>query len=322
MKNLSTILYAAVAAASMCACGGKSATATSTDPQPASAAPAIRFSADSAYQFIADQVAFGPRTVGSEGHSRCADYIIAKLKAYGAEVVVQDTTFTGQNGESHPVKNITGRFNPQAQRAVMLLAHYDTRPWADEEPDESKHSSPIDGANDGGSGVGVMLEIARNASQLPASKGIELLFVDNEDAGTHSDDLTWCIGSQAWAAYRKPSDRPVDYAILLDMVGGKNARFPREYFSEVNAKGVNDLVWATARQLGYGDRFPDRVNGAINDDHVPLLKIGIPAVDIIETDPDSGGFNPTWHTLDDNLDNIDPETLNVVGHTVTAVLMK
>ncbi len=322
MKNILKILYAAIAGVSICACGGKSAAVTSPESTPETGTAEIKFNPDSAYQFIADQVGFGPRTVGSAAHARCADYIAAKLKAYGAEVIEQDTTFTDQWGKRQPVRNIIGRFNPQAERAVMLLAHYDTRPWADEDPDESKHSTPIDGANDGGSGVAVMLEIARNASQLPASKGIDLLFVDNEDAGTHQDDLSWCIGSQAWAAYRQPGDRPIDYAILLDMVGGKDASFPREYFSEVNAKGINDLVWATARQLGYATRFPDRISGAINDDHVPLLKIGIPAIDIIETDPDGGGFNPTWHTVADNLQNIDPNTLNAVGRTVTAVLMK
>ncbi|MDE7135369.1 MAG: M28 family peptidase [Muribaculaceae bacterium] len=322
MKNISSIICAAIAGVSLCACGGKTTAETTPDTLPENNNTEIKFDADSAYQFIADQVEFGPRVVGSAAHARCADYIAAKLKAYGAEVIVQDTTYTDQNDKSQRVRNIMGRFNPHAERAVMLLAHYDTRPWADEDPDETKHSTPIDGANDGGSGVAVMLEIARNASQLPAAKGLDLLFVDNEDAGTHQDDLSWCIGSQAWAAYRQSTDRPIDYAILLDMVGGKDACFPREYFSEVNAKGVNDLIWATARQLGYANRFPDRISGAINDDHVPLLKIGIPTVDIIETDPDAGGFNPTWHTTADNLQNIDPATLNVVGRTVTAVLMK
>lgn len=318
------ILLAAATICAATACSGKNgndaADSSQANPEPRPAE--ISFSADSAYRFVADQVAFGPRVPGTDAHARCADYIIGKLKAYGADVTVQDTTMTDLNGNPHKIKNIIGRINPEAPTAAaMLLAHYDTRPWADQDPDPSKHSTPIDGANDGASGVAVMLEIARNASSLSPDKGIDLLFVDAEDGGQYSDDLSWCLGSQLWAASPDSGFRPVGYALLLDMVGGKDARFNREYFSEVNAPGINNLVWSTARSLGYADRFPDQIGGAINDDHVPLLRAGIPAVDIIETHNDqSQGFNPTWHTTDDNLSNIDPVTLGIVGRVVTKVL--
>ena len=305
------------------ACGGKSATA---DAEPAGVQTApqsavIRlFDADSAYMRVADQVAMGPRVPGLPGHDRCVEYIKARLKAAGAEVTVQDTVFAPAGTSIAPqrVRNITGRFNAGAPRHVLLLAHYDTRPWADQEDDEKLHSTPIDGANDGGSGVGVLLEIARLMKQLPDNVEVEMLFVDAEDAGSYADDFSWCIGSQAWADAFDPTSRRVpEYAILLDMVGGKGARFHREYFSDRYAPAVNNRVWETARKAGYGNLFPNEAGGALNDDHIHILRAGIPAIDIVESvNPSTGSFNPTWHTLSDNIDNIDPATLKAVGDVV------
>lgn len=282
----------------------------------------IGFDADSAYEYVARQVAFGPRVPGTSAHKECATWLESELKRHGAEVTVTDTTMRSTDGRLYPVHNITGRFNPTAVKRVMLVAHYDTRPTADEDPDPANRTRPIDGANDGASGTAVILEIARHASAaLPADRGLDILFVDTEDSGTHDDDATWCLGSQAYVASLEPgAPRPV-YAILLDMVGGEDARFAREYFSDTYARPVNDRIWQTARQLGHGDRFPDRVGGAINDDHVHLLGAGIPTVDIIETThPETGSFNPTWHTMADNIDNISRETLRTVGRVITATI--
>lgn len=314
---LTTILAAGALIAS--ACGGKSAGQTAAEPA-AKETAIVLTDADSLYARVADQVAMGPRVPGTSGHDRCIDYITRRLKAAGGDVSVQDTLFApvGSDVKAQRVRNITGRFNAGAPRHVLLLAHYDTRPWADQESDKALHNTPIDGANDGASGVAVLLEIARLMKQMPSDVEVEMLFVDAEDAGTYDDDFSWCIGSQAWADAFDPTARRVpEYAILLDMVGGKNAVFPREYFSERYARGVNNLVWNMARELGYGDRFPNEIGGALNDDHIHIMRMGIPTIDIVESaNPATNSFNPTWHTLDDNLDNIDRATLKMVGDVV------
>lgn len=323
MKHLILTIVMAGTALIAGACGGNAsqadAAATTVDAKAQSAVIKC-FDADSAYARVAEQVAMGPRIPGTPGHDRCVEYIKARLKDAGAEVTVQDTLFAPAGTTTAPqrVRNITGRFNAGAPRHVLLLAHYDTRPWADQEADEKLHDTPIDGANDGGSGVGVLLEIARVMNQLPDNVEVEMLFVDAEDAGSYADDFSWCIGSQAWADAFDPTSRRVpEYAILLDMVGGKGARFTREYFSDRYANAINNLVWQTARKAGYGEVFPDQPGGALNDDHIHILRAGIPAIDIVESShPATGSFNPTWHTLSDNMDNIDPATLKAVGDVV------
>lgn len=323
MKQLILTIVMAGTALIATACGGKGSQtdAVGTAADAPSQSSVIRlFDADSAYTRVAEQVAMGPRIPGTSGHDRCVEYIKARLKAAGAEVTVQDTLFAPAGTTIAPqrVRNITGRFNAGAPRHVLLLAHYDTRPWADQEADEKLHSTPIDGANDGASGVGVLLEIARLMKQLPDNVEVEMLFVDAEDAGSYADDFSWCIGSQAWADAFDPTSRRVpEYAILLDMVGGKGARFHREYFSDRYAPAVNNRVWETARKAGYGNLFPNEAGGALNDDHIHILRAGIPAIDIVESyNPATGSFNPTWHTLSDNIDNIDHATLKAVGDVV------
>ena len=218
--------------------------------------------------------------------------------------------------------NILGRFHLESQGGrILLLAHWDSRPWADEDPNPENHSKPIDGANDGASGVGVLLEVARQIGMKAPAVGVDILFVDAEDSGTEGDDSSWARGTQYWVE-RMPVATP-RYAVLLDMVGGRGAQFPRELFSDVNCRSVNDRVWNLARELGLEARFPDRQGGAVNDDHVPLLQAGIPAIDIVETEhPATGSFNPTWHTLEDNIENIDRQTLGDVGLVVTTLIYR
>lgn len=330
MKHLFLTSILAVGALMASACGNKSAD-RQADPEQDTVAPRqavldVAADADSVYARVAEQVAFGPRVPGTPGHTRCVDFITRRLKDAGADVTVQDTLFAPAGSAMKPqrVRNITGRFNAGAPRHVLLLAHYDTRPWADQEADSTLHSTPIDGANDGASGVGVLLEIARLMNRLPKNVEVEMLFVDAEDAGTYDDDFSWCVGSQAWADAFDPTTRRVpEYAILLDMVGARDARFHREYFSDRYARNVNNLVWDAARRAGYGERFPDALGGALNDDHIHIMRVGIPAVDIVESaNPSTGSFNPTWHTLDDNLDNIDPATLKMVGDVVINTIFK
>ncbi|MDE6207945.1 MAG: M28 family peptidase, partial [Muribaculaceae bacterium] len=290
------------------------------------------FSADSAYRNIAQQVAFGPRVPGTEAHRQCKDYIVSELMRYGVDsVLVQEAEVTAFNGDRLPIYNIIAGFNTNrtARRRVLLVAHWDTRPWADQDLDVSKRSKPIDGANDGASGVGVLLEIARNLGQLKPSIGVDLLFVDAEDYGRNSgfedNSESWCLGTQYWVSHMIPyrEDNLPYYGILLDMVGGRDAKFHYEYFSQQEARTPTIKVWSEAERLGFGDIFVREVGGAVTDDHVFITNAGIPTTDIIESNnPVTSSFNPTWHTTDDRLENIDRRTLDAVGKTVLNVVYK
>lgn len=306
------------------ACSGKSdskqpaasSSATQSDVKPSP------FDADSAFSYVAAQTAFGPRVPGTKAHAECVDYIVAMLRRAGGVVELQDTVMVNPKGEKVSVRNISARFRPEAPTSVLLAAHYDSRPRADMDPDEANHAKPIDGANDGASGVGVILELVRHIDRLPEGLGIEVAILDAEDNGDYeSDDALWCIGSQAWAAHNASRVNLPLYGILLDMVGGRDARFHREYFSERYARQVLDHVWSAAQRAGYGDRFPQQTGGAINDDHIYIMQAGVPCIDIVESvNPSTGSFNPTWHTLDDTIENIDPATLKAVGDVVFEAL--
>ena len=296
--------------------------ATSRQAVRAEAAETVlpEFSADSAFANVAAQVAFGPRTGGSAAHEACGRWLASELQRHGADtIVLQQAELNGFG----PMTNIRATFNQTAPRRILLLAHWDSRPTADEDPDPANHSKPIDGANDGASGVGVLLELARLLGRQPAAVGVDILFVDAEDAGTAGDDTSWARGAQYFADNLPygPNEPMPTYGILLDMVGGRGARFHRELFSEVNARALNSRVWNLAQQLGLANRFPDANGGAVTDDHLPLLRAGIPTIDIIETaNPQTGSFNPTWHTLADNLENIDPQTLGDTGKLITTLI--
>lgn len=314
-------------------CGGKvkaSGKVIDSDVTP----PAVEFDADSAYSFVARQVEFGPRVPGSVSHVSCGDYIVETLRRLNSDTVIeQNGEAVAYNGDRLPVRNIMAMYNAGARRRILLLAHWDTRPWADQDAEVSNRDLPIPGANDGASGVGVLLEIARCLSSVQAEVGVDLLFVDAEDYGRKAgdmaaegdgDDDSWCLGTQMWIRQLPYGQgvRPA-YGMLLDMVGGKNAVFYREYFSEQYAPQINNKVWSEARSAGYGSRFVDQIGGAVTDDHIYVNRAAIPAVDIIEmAHPATGSFNPTWHTMDDNLDNIDRNTLKMVGQVVLNVIYK
>lgn len=314
----------------MLSCSGKSGTATAAG---AETAPAFEergaFSADSAYAYVERQVAFGPRTPGSAAHEACADWLEATLRRMGADTVVSLTgEATAWDGSRLPVRNIWARYNAAAASRILLVAHYDTRPWADRDADPGKHDTPIDGANDGASGVAVILEIARNLGMARADVGVDILLTDCEDSGTPAshetgaDEDSWCLGTRLFAENLPytSAERP-RLGILFDMVGGRGARFHREYFSAQRAGAATDKVWAMAARLGLGDRFPTAVGGAITDDHLPLIAAGIPTTDIIEcANGQTGSFAPTWHTLDDNIDHIDRESLAAAGRVALNVI--
>lgn len=327
MKNFLWAITVAISVG-LIACGGKSAnadSATSANSAKESVTEKgnplnITANADSLYKFVEAQVNCGPRNPGSKGHNKCRRYLTESLKSYGVDtIIIQQSPVTIWNGEKHTAYNILGRINPSSKDRILLLAHYDTRPWADEDPDEQFHQTPIDGANDGASGVAVLLEVARCLKEVTLQNiGIDLLMVDLEDSGRYNDNESWCLGTQKWVDAMPYSidDRPM-YGILFDMVGGINARFNREHISQSYAKHIVDKIWALANASGYADRFPNSIGGSIVDDHLYINQAGIPCVDIIESaNPQTESFNPTWHTVADNLASIDRETLRIVTQVV------
>ncbi len=288
-----------------------------SDTTPTVASPTVVFNADSAFAYMKTQVDFGPRINNTPAHKRCADWLQAELKRHGAEVVTQPMTLQSADGVTLDALNIIGRYNPEADDRLLLLAHYDTRPWADSDPDEANRDKPVPGANDGASGVAVLLETARQMGLENPGRGIDILFVDAEDRGSHADDDSWALGAKYFAQNPFVPGYSPSQAILLDMVGARGAKFRYEGFSLENTPDLVQAFWQTAAQAGFSDVFLNEPGGAVTDDHVPLLDAGIPAIDIIEYDPSSpSGFNATWHTVRDDVPNIDPATLRAVGQTL------
>ncbi|MBP6977946.1 MAG: M28 family peptidase [Bacteroidales bacterium] len=287
------------------------------------------FNADSAYQFIRKQVDFGPRVPNTESHRNCARYLADNLRRYTPQVTEQKGKVRAYDGTVLNFTNIIGSFNPEAKARILLCAHWDSRPWADHDPDPALREKPIDGANDGASGVGVLMEIARLMSTRPPTVGVDILLLDAEDYGppedsqVQSDNNYWGLGSQYWSNNPHIPGYTARFGILLDMVGAANARFPMEAFSNYYAPDILRKVWNKALQLGYKDYFPNEDGGMINDDHYFINTIRrIPTIDIIHLDPGSanGSFFDYWHTTGDTLDKIDPYILEVVGKTLMQVV--
>ena len=281
----------------------------------------LAFNADSAYAYVKHQVEFGPRVPGSEAHRRCGDWLSSKLREFGADVTEQTATLTAFDGTRLPMRNIFASINPDADRRILLLAHWDSRPWADHDPDPAKRANPVDGANDGASGTGVLLELARNLSSASGDTGIDILLCDAEDWGEESNDESWALGARYFAGNPPTQGYMPSAAILLDMVGAPDATFMREYFSQLANPALADEIWSIAKSLGYGDMFVNRMGSAVNDDHVELIKGGIPAIDIIDYREGSGFFSG-WHTTADNMDAISKETLGAVGGVLAAYINK
>lgn len=287
------------------------------------------FNADSAYAYIDRQVAFGPRVPNSPAHDQCAEYLIGELQRHGATVIPQKAQVTAYDGTVLHITNIIGSFQPENPKRILLFAHWDTRPWADHDADPSQHRTPILGANDGASGVGALLEMARLVGQQKMELGVDFIFFDAEDYGTpewdahhaRNDETTWCLGSQYWSSRPHKENYTARYGILLDMVGGKGATFYQEGFSRDAAPGVVDKVWKKAAALGYGHYFIPEAGGYVTDDHLFVNRMArIPSIDIIPTDRENGGFGFFWHTQKDDMEVIDKNTLKAVGQTVTEVI--
>ncbi|MBW6478858.1 MAG: M28 family peptidase [Bacteroidales bacterium] len=295
--------------------------------QPRVQAPA--FNADSAYYFTEKQVSFGPRVPNTTPHVECGNWLQASLERFADTVYVQPARLRAWDGTVLNIRNFIGSFQPENNRRILLCAHWDTRPWADHDPDSRNHFSPIDGANDGASGVGVLLEIARLLSEKQPNVGIDIIFFDAEDYGEHedkrsSDRDTWALGSQHWSRTPHRPDYNARFGILLDMVGAYNATFRHEGYSLMYAPQIVRKVWALAQREGFGHLFLNEEGGYIVDDHYYINTIrGIPTINIIDQRRDTPhGFFQYWHTKNDTMDNIDRATLHAAGSTVLAVIFE
>jgi hypothetical protein len=288
----------------------------------------VVFDADSAYAYIAQQVAFGPRVPNTDAHRACADFFVNELQRHGAQVHIQNAGLTAYDDTRLQAHNIIGAYRPDLTRRILLCAHWDSRPFADHDADTNNHRRPIDGADDGASGCGVLLEIARQLGLRKPDIGVDIILFDAEDYGVPDFDKetdrmhSWCLGSQFWAKNPHVKNYQAEFGILLDMVGAKDAVFFKEWVSVHKAAPIVEKVWSTARNLGFGRYFVDALGGAITDDHVYVMTgRRFPCIDIIHYDPDSStGFAPHWHTLADNLHIIDPLTLHAVGLTLLTLL--
>ena len=314
------------------ACGGSGSSQARAVADSASTSYTERgsFAEDLAYEYVRQQVEFGPRVPGTEAHRKCGDWLVDMLRTYGADtVIVSGTPVKAWDGTVLPVRNIFARYNSDAKDRILLVAHYDTRPWADQDPDPDKRMTPIDGANDGASGVGVLLEIARQIQKEAPTVGIDIIFFDAEDYGTPAwhrgiyKPHDWCLGSQYWGRTPHVQGYYARYGILLDMVGGKGGTFYYEPYSYRTARKEVKKIWEKAHELGYGSYFVKQEGSEVTDDHVYVNQLArIPCVDIINYDPvyENSSFGPTWHTVNDNISNIDRNTLKAVGQTVMDVI--
>jgi hypothetical protein len=277
------------------------------------------FNADSAYAYTAKQVSFGPRIPNTPAQEKCADWLIQTLRPLADTVYVQRTTVTGPKNIQLPCINIIGVFNPAATQRILVLAHWDTRPHADQDPNDK--TKTFDGADDGASGVGVLLELARQFHQQKPSIGVDLLMTDVEDYGVSDEENSYCLGTQYWAKHPHVPGYRANYGILLDMVGGRGTQFYMEGASQQYALGPMKAFWDVANKLGYSDYFRYESNGAaITDDHVYVNTMAnIPTFDIIALQP-NGNFAPHWHTQNDNMKVIDSRTLKAVGQSLMQVI--
>jgi len=270
------------------------------------------FDGEAALAYVAAQMAFGPRVPNTEAHRRAGDWILQQLRVRAESVEVQAFSHVTVQGDTLRLRNFIGRFRPAAGERILLLAHWDSRPRADQSRNLGDQQRPVPGANDGASGVAILLGVADALKRRPPELGVDLLFVDGEDYGDFGVNQDVLLGARHYAGTAGPA-RPL-FAVLFDMVGDVDLAIPQEAYSAQRAPEVVDRVWAKARELGYGRVFRPNVSGAVTDDHVPLLDAGFRAIDVIDFD------YPYWHTTEDTLDKVGARSLKVVGDVAVALL--
>ncbi len=295
-------------------------------PVPAVKVPA--FNADSSYSYVKRQVDFGPRVPNSAAHVNCGSWLISKMGEYADTVIEQSFKVRAFDGKILNSRNIIASFHPDLGNRILLAAHWDTRPFADQ--DDERQNEAIDGANDGASGVGVLMELARQLQLAKPGLGVDIIFFDAEDYGQpeNSDfpqmEDSYCLGSQYWAKNLHTPGYMARYGILLDMVGASGSRFTKEGISMQYAPEVVDHVWKVAAATGFGTYFIPERTKAIIDDHYYINRLaGIKCIDVIHYEFNSpSNFWTHWHTHNDTIDKIDKNSLQAVGQTLLEVLFR
>lgn len=275
------------------------------------------FDGEVALSYVAAQLDFGPRVPGTDGHRRTGDWILARLRERADSAEVQEFTHVTVDGDTLRLRNFIGRFRPELKDRVLFLAHWDTRPRAEKSPNLGDQQRPVPGANDGASGVVVLLGVADALKRRPPAVGVDLLFVDGEDYGDFGLGKDVLLGSKYYASTLTPDARPL-FAVLFDMVGDRDLQIPQEGNSVARAPEVVERVWSKARDLGYGRVFRPTVGTSATDDHIPLLEAGVRAIDVI--DFDYGPGNSYWHTVEDTLDKVSARSLQIVGDVAVALV--
>ncbi|MBI1804644.1 MAG: M28 family peptidase [Ignavibacteriae bacterium] len=291
-------------------------------PQPSSTPQAVEqhvpdFDGRRAFEYLTAQTDFGPRNPGSTEHEKCLTYLQNEMQKYAASVTLQPFTHKGYNDKAFNLTNVISSFNPKARTRILLIAHWDSRPRADQDPDPKKRNQPILGANDGASGVAILLEIARHLKAEPPPAGVDMLFTDGEDYGKERDNARYLLGTRYFAR-NLPSGFSASFGILLDMVGDAQLELMKEPYSMQYAPDVVELVWSTAKELGIY-QFTNTVQNYVMDDHLPLNEVGIPTIDLIDFNyPDA--TNRYWHTTQDTPDKCSTESLEAVGRVLMHVI--
>ena len=271
------------------------------------------FAGEQAFAYLRQQVEFGPRIPNTPPHEQTADWILGRLRTTADTVEVTSFQHVTRRGVTLRLRNLMARFRPGATERVLYLAHWDTRPHADQSANLGAQRLPVPGANDGASGVAVLLGVADALKAKAPAVGVDLLFVDGEDYGDFADSNDVLIGSRYFAAHLPPGYAPL-YAVLFDMVGDKDLQIYYEGNSQATAPEVVDRVWRTARELGYGSTFLPGVKHTLIDDHVSLQRANIHAIDVVDFD------YPYWHTTDDTLDKVSAASLQIVGDVAVALV--
>ena len=288
------------------ACGGTDATRSS--------GPRTRFDGQRAYGYVRQQLDFGPRVPGTAAHRQAGDWLVQTLRGTADTVIVQEWVHVTARGDSLPMRNVLARFRPASGERVLYVAHWDTRPVADGEPDPARRTLPIPGANDGASGVALLLALGDALEAAPPAVGVDLLLVDGEDYGDFGRDEDVFIGSTWFAGHLpSPAYRPL-FGVVWDMIGDRDLEIFQETNSVQAAPEVVARVWGAAEELGYGAVFVPRGKYAIEDDHMPLIRQGLRVIDVIDFD------FPHHHRLSDNLATVSAASLQVVGDVALSLV--
>ncbi len=306
------------------ACKGEQKEEVKEEAKPVINLKVPSFNRDSAYHYIQKQVDFGPRRPNTDAHVACKDWFVQHFEGLGLKTIVQEFGATAYFGEKMNGFNVIAQYKPELEKRVVISAHWDTRFKAEKDQDPNMQDKPILGADDGGSGVAAIMEIARILAKDDIPLGVDFILFDLEDQGENgnTDVRSWCLGSQYWA--KNPHISKFKFGINLDMIASKGAQFKKEGYSLRYAPGIVNKVWTWAKRLGYTNYFSNATGAPITDDHYFVNQGGIgPMINIIYTTNQYGGtFGAHWHTHNDDMDNIDKNVLKAVGQVVTNVIYK